>query len=100
MKVPPPPWQARVWYCDAEHIVHHAHWRLAVAVHADVWYCAPEQELHAAHWRLAVAVHADVWYVDPAEHVVHGAHWRLLVSTPPAWQAEVWYCDAEQDKQA
>ena len=52
-----------------------------------------EQELHAAHWRLAVAVHADVWYVDPAEHVVHAVQTRFWLTTPPAWQAVVSYVD-------
>ena len=37
---------------------------------------------------------AEVWYCD-AEQTVHDAQTRFLAS-PPSWQAEVWYCDAEQ----
>ena len=53
LKVPPPPWQARVWYCDAEHIVHDAHWRLLVSTppawQAEVWYCDAVHAVHDGH---------------------------------------------------
>ena len=56
--------------------------------------------MHDAQTRFLVtppAWQAEVWYCD-AEQAVHDAQTRFLAS-PPSWQAEVWYCDAEQAAQ-